>query len=75
VNVGQEGIRSGRQDRAALNQLSLRIPPAVPESGESKQLAAVHFKTVRLLYLAFSLPFIEAVCRNEAALRFKGFPK
>jgi len=58
-----------------IDQLSLRIPPAVPESGESKQLAAVHFKTVRLLYLAFSLPFIEAVCRNEAALRFKGFLK
>jgi hypothetical protein len=75
VNVGQEGIRSDRQDRAALDCLPSRVFPSIPEASEREQLAAVHFKAVRLLGLAFPLPLIEAICRDETSLRFERFPK
>jgi hypothetical protein len=75
VNVGQKRIWCGRQDRAALNRLSFRVSPSVPETSESKQLTVINFEAGRLFRLAFSLPLVEPVSRNETTLRFERFMK
>src|SRR5258705_2209890 len=75
VNVGQERIWSGSQDRAALDHLPLRVLPSVPETGEREQLSAVHLETIRLFRLAVFLPLIEPVRWDEAPLRLERFPK
>jgi hypothetical protein len=75
VNVGQERIRFGGQDRTALDWLSLRVPPPVPETRERKQFAVIHLETVWLLRLAIPLPLIEAIGWNETPLGREWFPE
>jgi hypothetical protein len=64
VNVGQEGIRRGREDSATLDHVALPVSPSIPQASECEQLAVAHLETVGLLRLAVSHPLVEAVGRN-----------
>jgi hypothetical protein len=52
---------------------SLRLLPRVPEAGERQRLSARQVESLRLFLTAQSLPLIEAVGWNNAAVALEGF--
>jgi hypothetical protein len=63
-------IRNRCQDRTRLYGFSTGLFPPVPDTGESKQLAFIDFKTLRLLGFPVSLPFVKTVSWNDAPAGF-----
>ena len=45
---------------------SLRVFPAIPQSGEREQLPSIDVKAVRLLHFSRPLPLVKRIRRNEA---------
>src|SRR4029077_1806805 len=68
VKVREELIRCGCQDRAALQNRSIRIEPSVPKACECEHFSLAHLKTVGLLCLAVSRPLVESIARNQTTL-------
>jgi hypothetical protein len=75
VDVGQESIWGGRQDRTALDDLSSWIGPPVPQPGESEYLPILHLEAVGLFAFPILHPLVKPVGRNQAALGLEGFRK
>jgi hypothetical protein len=71
MDVSQESVRRRCQDRAALQDFSLRIRPFVQEPGEREKLTVFHLKTLWLFDLAVPLPLVESIGGNQAVLRLE----
>ena len=71
VDVGQQSIWGGRQNRTALDHFSPRISPPVPQPSEGENLPIAYLEAVGLLALTVPHPLIESVRRNQAPLRFE----
>ena len=71
VDVGQESIWGGRQDRTTLDHLSSRISPPVPKPSECENIPIAYLEAVGLLALTVAHPLVESVRRNQAPLRLE----
>ena len=65
------GVWRSGQNRAGLQPIPARILPAVPETGDRKQLPSVHFKAKRLLGSSRAFPFVKAIGGNQTAAIFE----
>ena len=68
MDRGQDGIRSGRQDRARFHDTFVRAFPPVPQSGEGEEPLVTHSDKERLFPALLPLPLIESVGGDEATM-------
>jgi hypothetical protein len=73
--IGQQRIRSGRQDRARLNHCAGSIFPLVLKTGKGKQGIVLHSKVEGLFFFPAAPPFDKAACRQQAPAAHAGTSK
>ncbi len=75
MDVRQQRVRSGGQNRASLNQTTARVFPSIPKTGKGKQGIVLHSEVEGLLLFAASHPFEKPVGRQQATAAHEGIAK
>lgn len=75
MDVSDDLIGPGGNDRAGVKFLAVRRRPRVKQAGKGKQFPAPHGYTHRLFSTVHLLPLEKAGRRDHTALAFKQSPK
>jgi len=75
VQLAENPVGLGGENRAALDHPTGGISPALPESGESEHSPAFEPDVMGLLGRSGAGPLVEPIPRNEAASVSKGIPE